>query len=165
MSLTAACPACDQDIRVNGDGSLRRHEADGQRCTGADAVMVTIGLPWAAPPLTQNAVRRMHHHVEAKAKAHLLHELRWVIRAAKPHPVIEPCVFTLHYRPGTRRLCDADGLAVTGKVVLDALVHEGVLQADDWRHVRETRQRIHPPLAGMPGTLWLTVSIDREASA
>lgn len=103
---------------------------------------IQIGLPWSKPPLTQNA--RQHHHVKAKAVKEALGEARLAIRAAKPDPM-DGAHVVLHYRVPDRRRRDADNLAVTLKVVQDALVAEGVIPADDWEVVPASGQRIHPP--------------------
>ena len=77
------------------------------------------------------------------------------VRAAKPAAVIGAEV-TLHFRPKDKRRRDADGLAPTLKVVLDALVTEGVLPDDSWVHVPAATCRIHPP-NGEPAAMWLTL--------
>ncbi|HET7326975.1 MAG TPA: hypothetical protein VFJ14_06765 [Nocardioidaceae bacterium] len=120
----------------------------------------SIGLPWTTP-LTQNQLRRMHHHLEAATKRRMSDEARWTIRAEHPEPFDPPVTVTLHYRPATRRVCDSDGIAPTLKIALDALVREGLLPGDDWRYVTATTQRIHPPLPGMPAGMWLTIREDR----
>lgn len=113
-----------------------------------------VPLNWPKPPLTQNQVRRQHYMAEAAAKRQFILEAQFAIRAAHVTPM-ESALVRLHYRPGTKRLCDSDGLAVTLKVVLDALVKEGILPADDWRHVPESAMRIWRPLPGLPGALWV----------
>lgn len=163
MTLTATCPRCERDgIRVNGDGSLRRHYRSGyDPCNDA----TTIPLPsWPRIPLTQNQLRRMTWPVEAKVKQRLIGEARWSIRAAKVEPVVEGrVVVKLHHRPATRRVLDSDAPMPTLKCAIDALVKEGVLpQGDDWRYVAESGCRIHPPLPGMPGATWLVITVDKE---
>ena len=150
---TATCPMCATTVSINGDGSMRKHVRDGATCPG-DAPP-TVALPFSKP-LTQNQVRRMHHLVEAKVKRQMSDDARWLIRAAKLTPV-ERAHITLHYRPGTRRPCDADGIAPTLKVGIDALVREGVLPDDDWRHVPAVTMRIHPPADGLPASFWLEI--------
>lgn len=154
-SARACCPSCRTMVGVTRDGNLRRHHRDGEVCPGDAALIPTVAMPWSKA-LTQNQVRRMHHLVEAKVKRQMSDDARWLIRAAKLAPV-ERAHITLHYRPGTRRPCDADGIAPTLKVALDALVREGVLPDDDWRHVPAVTMRIHPPADGMPASFWLEI--------
>ena len=116
----------------------------------------TIALPWPTPPLTQNQVRRMHFQIEARMKRTLIAEAYTAIKAAKTEPMPAAEV-TLHYRPGTRRRFDADGLAVTQKVVLDALVRAGVLEDDSWHYVPVVSTYIHEPTPGVPAGMWLTL--------
>lgn len=157
MSETTTCPVCRTAVSMNADGTMRRHKRDGEPCPAAEAIQ-HVALPWAKV-LTQNQVRRMHPLVEAREKRRMLDEARWVIRAAKlkRYSPDTQVIFTLHYRPGTRRACDADGLAPTVKVTLDALVHEGILADDQYLYVPEVRTRIHPPQAGMPVGVWASL--------
>lgn len=116
-----------------------------------------IPLNWPRPPLTQNQLRRTHYHAEAAAKKQAITEARWAIREARTK-FMPAAIVKLHYRPGTRRLCDTDGLAPTLKCVLDALVAEGILLDDDYLYVPESGQAITPPLKGMPGALWVELT-------
>lgn len=156
--MTRTCPTCRTEQHVNKSGSLRRHLCK--------PYAQTIPLPWARVPISQNQLRRTHYIVEAKLKATTLDEARWAIRSARPTPMPTVDVIRLHYRPSTRQIRDADGLAPTGKVVVDALVHEGVIPADDFRFVAEAAYRIHPPQQGMPGAFWLELvaPVEEEAS-
>lgn len=156
------CETCGHKVRLKASGALGRHRGrGGVVCTPDQSTDTNIGLPWPKPPLSQNQLRRLNYHAEARLKARAMNEARWIIRAAHPAPVDRATV-RLHYRPGTRRRCDADGLAPTLKVVLDALVHEGVLPDDDHTHVPEAAIRIHPPLPGMPGSLWVQISKEEQ---
>lgn len=118
--------------------------------------MTTITLPWATPPLTQNIVRRLHYQTEARMKRTMLAEAYAAIRRAHVTPM-GAAIITLHYQPGTRRLWDCDGLAVTHKVVQDALVKAGVIEKDDWRYVPEIRIKAHPPAVSVPARMWVTL--------
>ena len=153
MPETVTCPTCRTTVPTE-DGALRRHVRDGEPCPGGETVQ-SAPLPWTKP-LTQNQVRRMHHLAEARVKRQMSDDARWLIRNAKLTPLTRAAV-TLHYRPGTRRPCDADGLAPTLKVALDALVREGVLPDDDYRHVPRVGIQIEEPHDGMPAGFWLTI--------
>ncbi len=123
--------------------------------------MTVIPLPWTdTPPLTQNGLRRMHHHAEGKAKKAALEAARWAIRAAKP-PRLIGCDVHLHWRMPDRRRRDADSAAPTLKVALDALVAEGVLEDDSWPYVPTCGVVTHPP-DDRPGALWLVLSNETE---
>jgi crossover junction endodeoxyribonuclease RusA len=117
--------------------------------------MTTIPLPWSKPPLTGNRTRgnpyaRANEVKQAKAEAHL------AIQHMAPVPIVGAEV-TLHFRPKDKRRRDADGLAPTLKVCLDALVACGVLPDDSWVHVPAATCRIHPP-NGEPAAMWLELS-------
>jgi crossover junction endodeoxyribonuclease RusA len=119
--------------------------------------MTNIPLPWKAAPLTQNGLRRMHHHAEAKAKRAALAEARWAIRAERLE-LMPGAIVILHWQMPDRRRRDGDGAAPTLKVVLDALVAEGVLPDDSWIHVPHSGVTCHPPVKGQPGALWLELT-------
>lgn len=118
-----------------------------------------VDLPWHTPPLRANDRRAWpaQHRVFQQA----LTEARWAVRAARLSPIVGANV-TLHYRPSTRRIQDADGIAPTLKPAIDALVQEGILPADDWVHVPRTAQEIHEPIKGEPGALWLELDVLTE---
>lgn len=117
---------------------------------------IRIGLPWVAPPLTLNpGLRSENPHAKAAR-----------VRRAKVEAVaaiagtgwVPGAVVTLHYRVPDKRRRDADNLAATLKVCQDALVEAGVLTEDSWVTVPASGQRIHPPIKGQPGALWLVLS-------
>ena len=144
------CPTCRTDRPTNKGGEIRRHA-----CVAAAGE--TFALPWSLPPLTQNQLRRMHHHAEAKAKAQAKSEARWAIRAARLAPRGGANV-VLHWRMPDNRRRDGDGAAPTLKVILDALVAEGVLYDDSWVEVPHSGVTCHPPLPKMPGSLWVELT-------
>lgn len=118
-------------------------------------MVTTIPLPWSRPPLTGNRTRgnpyaRANEVATAKAAAII------AIRQARPTPV-ERAEITLHYRPANAILRDADGLFPTYKVAQDALVHCGVIPADDFRHVPAATCRIHEP-TDEPAAMWMEVA-------
>jgi crossover junction endodeoxyribonuclease RusA len=126
--------------------------------------MSTVSLPWTAPPLTQNGLRRMHHMAEAKAKRQALEEARWAIKAARL-PFMAGAIVILNWQQPDRRRRDGDGAAPTLKVVLDALVKEGVLHDDSWVEVPHSGITCHPPVKGQPGALWVTLTDpDKDAA-
>jgi crossover junction endodeoxyribonuclease RusA len=67
-------------------------------------------------------------------------------------------IVILHWQMPDRRRRDGDGAAPTLKVVLDALVAEGVLPDDSWIHVPHSGVTCHPPVKGQPGALWLELT-------
>ena len=116
----------------------------------------TVVLPWLKPPLTGNRTRgnpyaRAGEVVLAKSAAIA------AVKLAQPAPMVGADV-TLHYRPKDRRRRDADGLAPTLKVCLDAVVACGVLPDDSWVHVPSATCRIHPPEPGQPALMWLELT-------
>jgi crossover junction endodeoxyribonuclease RusA len=119
--------------------------------------MTTIPLPWSKPPLTGNRTRgnpyaRANEVKQAKAEA------AKAVRDANPQPIVGAEV-SLVFRPKDRRRRDADGLAPTLKVCLDALVAEGILPDDSWVHVPAATCRINPPgQHGVPAAMWLELT-------
>lgn len=155
---TAPCPACRREYTVSTrTGRLRKHP-----CNPAPDDR-DIALPWPIAPLTQNQLRRLHPLREAALKKTALNEARWAIRAAKPTPLIYADV-VLHWRMPDRRRRDGDGAAPTLKVVLDALVKEGVLPEDSWVCVRHSGVTTHAPEPGMPGGMWLELNEVEESA-
>ena len=125
--------------------------------------MTTIPLPWTAPPLTQNGLRRMHHMAEAAAKRNALLVARVTIRAARV-PFMSGANVILHWRMPDRRRRDGDGAAPTLKVCLDALVAEGVLHDDSWVEVPHSGVTAHAPKPGHPGAMWLELTHPDEVA-
>lgn len=124
--------------------------------------MTTIPLPWSAPPLRLNSsLRADNPHAKAAKVRKVKGEAVLAILAART-PRMAGAEVYLHYRPATRRRCDADNLAATLKVCQDALVTAGVLHEDSWVTVPASGQRIHPPIAGEPGLTWLEL-VDPDA--
>lgn len=111
-----------------------------------------IPLPWPKPPLTGNRTRG-NPYARAKEVAQAKHEAVCAVLAAELKPMVGAEV-TLHFRPKDRRRRDADGLAPTLKVCLDALVACGVLPDDSFGYVPAVTLRIHQP-NGDPASLWL----------
>lgn len=115
---------------------------------------LTIPLPWQRPPLTGNRTRG-NPYARANEVKQAKEQAQWAIRAANVTPIVGAEV-TLHYRVPDRRRRDADGLAPTLKVVLDALVAEGVLPEDNWVHVPSATCRIHAP--GDKAAIWVELT-------
>ena len=116
---------------------------------------VTIPLPWPRPPATSN--QRGNWRADAARRKTALEQARWAIRGQQIAPIEGIVEVTIHWRIPNAVTRDADGLALTGKCVLDAVVQEGVLPGDSWRTVRATTCRIHPPERGEPAAMWLTI--------
>ncbi|WP_294567573.1 hypothetical protein [uncultured Arthrobacter sp.] len=126
--------------------------------------MSTVTLPFETPPLVKNAVRKMHHHKEAKIRRESVEAARYAIRAAKI-PALERAVIVMHWRMPTRHRRDGDGAQPTLSLVLDALVLEGVLPDDSWQFVVHSGVTTHPPLPGQPGALWLSIRPAKERAS
>jgi crossover junction endodeoxyribonuclease RusA len=116
--------------------------------------VTTIPLPWSKPPLTGNRTRGNPYARAAEVKA-AKDQACWAVFHADLTPIVGAEV-TLHFRPKDKRRRDADGLAPTLKVCLDALVVQNVLPDDSWVHVPAATCRIHPP-DGSPAAMWLTL--------
>lgn len=99
----------------------------------------------------------MHHMVEARTRADALGVARWAIRRAHIKPMAGAVVI-LHWRMADRRVRDGDGADPTKAVCIDALVQEGVIPDDSWVHVVHSGVTCHPPIAGQPGAMWLSVT-------
>lgn len=119
--------------------------------------MTHVDLPFELPPLVKNAVRKMHHHKEAKIRRESMQAVRWAIRAANVQP-LEEAEVVLHWRVPNRHRRDGDGAQPTLSFCLDALVLEGVLPDDSWKFVRHSGVTTYDPIQGQPGALWLTVT-------
>ena len=117
--------------------------------------MTRIDLPWPRPPATNN--QRGNWQADAARRATTRQAARWTIRAAHLTPVAGRVNIGIHWRIPDRKLRDPDNLGLTLKGCLDALVDEGVLVSDDWRHVATTSQTIHPPEPGRTAAMWLTI--------
>lgn len=160
-----ACPSCSVEYAARNDGSPRGHGCD--RVT--PPAEIVIPLPWAGvPPLTKNMVRRLHYQREAQLRRAAIVEARWVIRAAMRRGDLKPMVganITLHWRQPDNRGRDGDGAQPTLSLVIDALVLEGVLPDDSWIHVVHSGVTCHPPVRGLPGSLWVELTDpDRRAA-
>lgn len=117
----------------------------------------TVALPWSRPPVTQNGLRRMHHHAEAKAKREAKLQAMTAIYAHTLKPMPGAIVILNWQMPDNRRR-DGDGAAPTLKVCLDALVELCIIPDDSWVHVPHSGVTCHPPVKGSPGLMWLTLT-------
>lgn len=113
-----------------------------------------INLPWDKPPLTGNRTRGNPYARASEVKVAKDQAIVAVARVCRTR--LAGAEVTLHFRPKDKRRRDADGLAPTLKVCLDALVAQGVLPDDSWVHVPAATCRIHPP-NGEPAAMWLTL--------
>jgi Holliday junction resolvase RusA-like endonuclease len=118
------------------------------------AAVVTIALPWEKPPLTGNRTRGNPYARANEVKAAKAQAAEAIHHANVD--LIKRADITLHLQMPDHRRRDADGLAPTLKVCLDALVAEGVLPDDSWLVVPRVSCRIHPP-NGEPAAMWLTL--------
>jgi len=116
--------------------------------------VITVPLLWTRPPLGGNDRGHTRYRAPHIVAAH--DSAAASIRKAKlPH--LAGAEVTLHYRVPDKRRRDADNLAPTLKVVLDALVRADVLPDDSWVHVPAATCRIHPPDA-RGAAMWLTIN-------
>lgn len=116
-----------------------------------------VHLPWERPPLLQNRSSRSGNpYAKAAAVRVAKDAARYAIRAASM-PRLAGANVHLHFRPKDKRRRDADGTCATLKVVLDALVAEGVLPDDSWVEVPSSGHVIHPPIPGQPSALWVEI--------
>lgn len=123
---------------------------------------ILIPLPWDKPPLTGNRTRGNPY-----ARANEVKAAKFEASIAVGKRLLDPIVgaeVTLHFRPKDKRRRDADGLAPTLKVCLDALVAMGVLPDDSWVHVPAATCRIHPP-TDEPAAMWLELDVLTEYEA
>lgn len=111
-----------------------------------------IPLPWEKPPLTGNRTRGNVYARAAEVKLAKEQAIVAVARVCRTRLV--GADVTLHFRPKDKRRRDADGLAPTLKVCLDALVLQCVLPDDSWVHVPRVSCEIHPP-TDEPAAMWL----------
>lgn len=111
-----------------------------------------VPLPWTRPPLTGNRTRGNPYAQAEKVKAAKALAIG-AVHSAELTP-ISGAEVTLHYRMADYRRRDADGLAPTLKVCLDALVYCRVLPDDSWVFVPAVTIRIHGP-NGDPASMWL----------
>jgi crossover junction endodeoxyribonuclease RusA len=121
-----------------------------------------IPLPWSKPPLTGNRTRGNPYARANEVKVAKDQAIVAVARVARRRLV--GAEVTLHMRPKDRRRRDADGLAPTLKVCLDALVAQSVLPDDSWVHVPAATCRIHPP-NGEPAAMWIELTEITEYEA
>ena len=116
--------------------------------------MTRVALPWTAPPLTKNGVRRMHHQREAKERKAIKTTVALLAREVEPLPA---AIVILHWRMADRRRRDGDGAAPTLAACIDGLVAAGVLPDDSWAQVPHSGVTCHPPEPGLPGAMWLSI--------
>lgn len=115
---------------------------------------IILHLPFSAPPLTKNAVRRMHHQAEAKTRKGIVQTVAILARNIEPR---ETANVVLHWRMANRRRRDGDGAAPTLAACIDGLVVAGVLPDDSWQNVPHSGVTCHPPIPGQLGALWLAI--------
>lgn len=124
---------------------------------------VTIPLPWDKPPLSQNDRWVASPYAKAGKVSTALRQARLAVAVARVDPLPAAHV-TLHYRLPTWHRRDADNMAPVLKVVQDALVLEGVLPDDSFRHVPRSGQHIHPPIRGNPPAMWVELEPTQEVT-
>lgn len=91
-------------------------------------------IPFKLPGLNEvNRANRSNPYVGAKLKREVDAGICSVIRAARIHPVSNPCIVHMTFlEPGRR---DADNVESAKKFILDALVESGIIPNDNPKHV------------------------------
>ncbi len=96
-----------------------------------------IELPWSTPPLSLNS--RMHWRERAAITASLMDGTRWLLRREiMSHDLdrLDAVTVWLEWIVPDRRARDTDNPMATTKVLVDALVREGVIADDTPQYVR-----------------------------
>ncbi len=123
----------------------------------------TILLPWPKPPLSLND--RGHWAAKAARTKQARHVAHWVIQAwmAREGVTTLPAAeLELVWRVPDLRRRDLDNPVATLKATTDGAVDAGLLDADDWRHVRRASVRIEPPSPDRTPAMWLEVTPREE---
>jgi crossover junction endodeoxyribonuclease RusA len=123
----------------------------------------TIPLPWPKPPLSLND--RGHWAAKAARTKQARHVAHWVIQAwmAREGVTTLPAAeLELVWRVPDLRRRDLDNPVATLKATTDGAVDAGLLDADDWRHVRRASVRIEPPSPDRTPAMWLEVTPREE---
>lgn len=116
-----------------------------------------IDLPWTKPPLSMND--RMHYMATARITRRIRSTTAWLAKEAKVPTGCEFVTVCLHYRPRDKRRRDEDNLIATGKACFDGLVDHGLVPDDTPQFMTKLMPLIHPAEKGLPGSLWLTITI------
>ncbi|WP_417582938.1 RusA family crossover junction endodeoxyribonuclease [Pelagibacterium sp.] len=99
--------------------------------------VTTLQLPF--PPSVNNLFRNAgKRRIDTERYAAWKKEAAWSIRAQRPRPVAGRVAVTIEVVAPDNRRRDADNC---NKACLDAIVAAGVIQADDFRVVREVTTR------------------------
>ena len=92
-------------------------------------------IPFRLPGLNEvNASNRANAHKGARLKRDVDAGICAIIRAARIHPISNPCIVHMTFLEPNRRR-DADNVESAKKFILDALVKSGILAGDSPRHV------------------------------
>jgi crossover junction endodeoxyribonuclease RusA len=115
-----------------------------------------IELPWSMPPLSMND--RGHWAPRASRIAQVRETGYWLAKNAKmgSHQRVR---IELHYRPKAHRGRDSDNLAATYKPLVDGITDAHLVPDDTDRYVERDWPKIHEPIPGEAGRLWLEITI------
>ena len=117
----------------------------------------TIDLPYEKPPLSMND--RMHWRKKNGLTQHIRGNTWALAKSAKVPTGLGHVTVCLHYRPRDRRRRDADNLMPVLKAACDGLVDAGLVADDTPDLMSKLMPVIHPAEKGLPGALWLTITI------
>lgn len=121
-----------------------------------DHYLYELTLPWTAPPLSMNHRRHWRATAEKTKEirdaAHVLAKQARI--GASPRVAV-----TLHYRPQSRRVRDAENSTPTLKAACDGLVDAGIVVDDEPRFMVKNMPVLHEAssVSGLKPRLWLVV--------
>ncbi|WP_433717346.1 hypothetical protein ACQP2U_43330 (plasmid) [Nocardia sp. CA-084685] len=140
-----------------------------------------IELPYTQPVLTMNTkAATMRGRIgEADKAKDVRHTVYMLLRAAKLPQDVAHVVVWLHYQPVDNRTRDTDNLANTTKPIYDAFTRTraaytirtgpkkgdtveaqlgwSMVRDDDPRYMSKPEPKIHDPVKGEPGRMWLDI--------
>lgn len=139
----------------------------------------TIVLPYERAPLSLNdsGITRGAKFARAKKIRDLRNAVVTLAQAANLPRGLEHATVALHYRPPNNRGRDEDNLVATAKPIYDALtdgkpasiskrsgrpvparIGYGLVRDDVPQFMAKPTPRLHDPIKGEPGRLWIVVS-------
>lgn len=99
-------------------------------------------MPYRTPPLTANAIRKMHWAQQNRIKVQLSADVAKLVQFLKLPRGLRSITVHLVYYAGSNRKQDADNIAPTLKGAIDGLVLAKVIRDDNADIVVDSGQRI-----------------------